>query len=207
MKKIISEAVIKRLPKYYKQLQHLQEQGIEKVSSSTIANLLGITASQVRQDFYNFGGFGQQGYGYDVESLKNSLARILGLEHEYNMIIIGAGNIGTALANYPGFIREGFKIKALFDIQPRVESIGNIPVYSMYDLKKYLDKNEVDIAVITTQKNAAASVANEVVSLGIKNIWNFAPIQLKVPDDVIVENISMSESLFVLSYRMNNKNN
>ena len=123
------------------------------------------------------------------------------------MIIIGAGNIGTALANYPGFIREGFKIKALFDIQPRVESIGNIPVYSMYDLKKYLDKNEVDIAVITTQKNAAASVANEVVSLGIKNIWNFAPIQLKVPDDVIVENISMSESLFVLSYRMNNKNN
>lgn len=203
----ISDAVIKRLPKYYSQIRRLDEFGIEKVSSSELANYLGITASQVRQDFYNFGGFGQQGYGYDVKNLKKELAQILGLNREYDMIIIGAGHIGGALAGYRGFKKDGFSIKALFDIAVKEESINEIPVYPMDKLDEYLQENKIDIAIISVQSTAADEVAQELVKNGIKTIWNFAPTDLKVPDDVVVENISMSESLFVLSYRSNNRNN
>ncbi len=204
-KKEISEAVIKRLPKYYRQIKILDDANVDRVSSSTLAELLGITASQVRQDFYNFGGFGQQGYGYDVKNLKKEIANILGLDREYNVIIVGAGHIGKALAGYKGFVKEGFHIKALFDINVQEKSFNDIPIYHMYNLEDYLKENEIDMAVIATQVDSAEDVAREVIKNGIKSIWNFAPIDLKVPKDVVVENISMSESLFVLSYRAKNR--
>ncbi len=203
--KAISEAVVKRLPRYYRYLEHLEQEGVTKVSSGRLAQLLGVTASQVRQDFCNFGGFGQHGYGYDVANLKKNLAEILGLDRKYDMIIIGAGNIGRALAGYKNFAGEGFNVRALFDIDVREKSVGGIPVYSMEMLSDYVKKNGCDIAVIATQKGVAADIADRLVALGVKSIWNFAPIDLDLPEDVSVENIAMSESLYVLSYRMKNK--
>ena len=203
--KAISEAVVKRLPRYYRYLEHLEQEGVTKVSSGRLAQLLGVTASQVRQDFCNFGGFGQHGYGYDVANLKKNLAEILGLDRKYDMIIIGAGNIGRALAGYKNFAGEGFNVRALFDIDVREKSVGGIPVYSMELLSDYVKKNGCDIAVIATQKGVAADIADRLVALGVKSIWNFAPIDLDLPEDVSVENIAMSESLYVLSYRMKNK--
>jgi len=201
----ISEAVIKRLPKYYRQIKMLDDANVERVSSSALAEILGITASQVRQDFYNFGGFGQQGYGYDVKNLKKEIAAILGLDREYNMIIVGAGHIGKALTGYKGFVKEGFRIKALFDINVQEKVYNDVPVYPMYNLEDYLKENQIDFAVIATQADSAEDVARELIKNGIKSIWNFAPIDLRVPKDVVVENISMSESLFVLSYRSKNR--
>ncbi len=201
---MISEAVIKRLPRYYRHIKQLADSGVERVSSTKIANVLNITASQVRQDLCNFGGFGQQGYGYDVVKLKNELAAILGLDKVYDMIIVGAGNIGRALAGYKGFSDDGFYVRALFDIDPRCTSINGIKVYDMDFLNTYLRQNRVDIAVVATQKNSAKGVADALIAGGVKSIWNFAPIELEVPDGITVENISMSESLYVLSYRTKN---
>ncbi len=201
---MISEAVIKRLPRYYRHIKQLADSGVTRVSSNKIAGVLNITASQVRQDLCNFGGFGQQGYGYDVVKLKNELAVILGLDKEYDMIIVGAGNIGRALAGYKGFVDDGFFVRALFDIDPRCTSINGIKVYEMDLLEAYLKQNNVDIAIIATQKDSAKSVADELIKYGVKSIWNFAPVELEVPEGVTVENISMSESLYVLSFRSKN---
>lgn len=203
--KVISEAVIKRLPRYYRYLEHLEQEGVSKVSSGMLASLLGVTASQVRQDFCNFGGFGQHGYGYDVGYLKRKLAEILGLDRQYDMIIVGAGNIGRALAGYKNFAAEGFKVRALFDIEVKDPFVGDVPVYKIDKLAEYVKENGCDIAVIATQKNVASDVASQLVALGVKSLWNFAPIDLEVPKDVAVENIAMSESLYVLSYRMKNQ--
>lgn len=205
MRKRISEAVIKRLPKYYKHLKELEKSNVTKVSSDKLAELLNITASQVRQDFCNFGGFGQQGYGYDVSRLKSEVANILGLNRDYTMIIIGAGNIGKALASYQGFVDEGFQVIAAFDINIDNSKIKNsVPLYPMEELKNFVKDNIVDIAIISTQKDSAQEVATRLYELGIRNFWNFAPIDLKLPDDSIIENVYLSESLNVLSYRMNN---
>ena len=189
--KVISEAVVKRLPRYYRYLEHLEQEGVAKVSSGKLAELLGVTASQVRQDFCNFDG-------YDVSNLKKNLAEILGLNRKYDMIIVGAGNIGRALAGYKNFAGEGFIVRALFDIEVRDKEIGGIPVYNMEKLPDYIKENGCDIAVIATQKGVAADIADRLVALGVKSIWNFAPIDLDLPDDVSVENIAMSESLYVL---------
>ncbi|MBD5100917.1 MAG: redox-sensing transcriptional repressor Rex [Clostridiales bacterium] len=204
---MISEAVIKRLPRYYRFIKQLADGGVERVSSTKIASALSITASQVRQDLCNFGGFGQQGYGYDVGKLKIELAAILGLDKVYDMIIVGAGNIGRALAGYKGFKDDGFYVRALFDIDPRCSSINGIKVYDMDFLKTYLQQNQVDIAVIATQKDSAKSVADALIAGGVKSIWNFAPVELEVPEGITLENISMSESLYVLSYRSKNRKN
>ena len=165
---MISEAVIKRLPRYYRLIKQLADSGVERVSSNKIAGVLNITASQVRQDLCNFGGFGQQGYGYDVSKLKNELATILGLDKVYDMIIVGAGNIGRALAGYKGFKDDGFYVRALFDIDPRCSSINGIKVYDMDFLKTYIQQNQVDIAIIATQKDSAKSVADALISYGVK---------------------------------------
>ncbi len=205
-KKIISEAVIKRLPKYYRAVKHLSEQNVEKISSKHLAELLGITASQVRQDFCNFGGFGQQGYGYDVEKLKSELAAIIGLDEQYNVVIVGAGNIGRALGGYQGFEKYGFKVQAMFDTNPIVDNVNGIKVYNMSQFGEYVQTHKTDMAVIATPKAAAQGVADTIIANGIKSIWNFAPIDLHIPDDIAIENISMSESLLVLSYRAKIKN-
>lgn len=203
MKKV-SEAVVKRLPRYYRYIKQLKKNGVMRVSSGKLAELLGITASQVRQDFANFGGFGQQGYGYDVDKLLQEFANILGLNKTHNMIIIGAGNMGRALCGYPGFKKDGFIVKALFDIK-NFGFVGDIPVLDIKNIEEFLQNNQIDIAIITTQANSAEKVAKQIIDLGITNIWNFAPIDIQAPNGVIIENMSMSESLYVLSYKSLNK--
>ncbi len=204
MSKIISEAVIRRLPKYYRYLVDLELKGETKVSSVRFAEMLGITASQVRQDFCNFGGFGQQGYGYDVSNLRTEIAKILGLDKSYNMIIIGAGNIGRAIASYRGF-GIAFDVIGAFDVICRTDTIAsNIPLLHIDKLDSFVNQNKVDVAVIATQKDAAQAVAEKLYELNIKNIWNFAPVDLKIKDNVVVENVYLSESLSVLSYKMKN---
>lgn len=198
--KEVSQAVVKRLPRYYRYLKSLKADGHARVSSRKLAELLDITASQVRQDFCNFGGFGQQGYGYEIDKLLSELGHIMGLDKPHNIIIVGAGNIGKALVGYTGFLKENFYVKAIFDIKASEDKVGNIPLYHIDKLSDYLANNDVHIAALCTQTGVAQDVAKQLVDAGVKSIWNFAPIILDVPSGVVVENINMSESLYVLSY-------
>lgn len=198
----VSITVIKRLPKYYRYLGDLLNKGINRISSQELSNLTGFTASQIRQDLNNFGGFGQQGYGYNVEELQKQLGKILGLDKEYKVVIVGAGNIGYAIAYYRGFRDSGFDTVAIFDDNPK--RIGTkykeTEVKDVKDLEEYLKNNKVDIGVITTHKDMAQKTADMFVAGGVKGIWNFATVDLVLPEDVILENVRLTESLFTLSY-------
>ncbi len=206
-RKEISNAVIKRLPRYHRYLGELMESGVERISSNDLSEKMSVTASQIRQDLNNFGGFGQQGYGYNVEYLYHEIAKILGIDHQNNMVIIGGGNFGRALTNYANFERRGFVVKALFDIsEDKIgKSIRGIPTLDMKELEGFLESHEIQIAVLTVPKNVAQEAANRLVACGIKAIWNFAHLDLKVPEDVVVENVHLSESLMQLSYRISEK--
>ena len=206
--KVISPAVIKRLPRYYRYLGDLLKNDVVRISSKELSQKMNVTASQIRQDLNNFGGFGQQGYGYNVEFLYNEMVRILGLDRTNNIIIIGAGNLGQALANNQDFDSNGFKIIGLFDVNPRLigMTVRGVEVYDIDMLEDFLSKNEVIIAALTLPKNKATKIAGELVDLGIKALWNFAPVDLNLPDDVIVENVHLSESIMTLSYRIHSKN-
>lgn len=202
--KSISKAVIKRLPRYYRYLGELIEEGIERISSNELSAKMRVTASQIRQDLNNFGGFGQQGYGYNVPYLYEEIGKILGLDKTHHMIIIGAGNLGQALANYVKFEKRGFKIVGVFDINPVLKEIsirGN-GIRMMSELPEFLQKEDVQIAALTVPKSSAAEIAELLVQNGIKAIWNFAHLDLNVPKDVIVENVHLSESLMRLSYNL-----
>lgn len=201
----ISQAVIRRLPRYYRYLGELLESGVERISSGELSRRMNVTASQIRQDLNNFGGFGQQGYGYNVKYLQNEIGKILGLDVEQNLIIIGAGNLGQALANYASFEKRGFILKGIFDVNPSLKgmSIRGVTIRMMDELKEFLQNNNIDIAVLTLPKTNAVEVADILVENGIKGIWNFAHTDLKVPKDVIVENVHLSESLMRLSYKIN----
>lgn len=198
----ISMAVIRRLPKYHRYLKDLLNRDIKRISSKELSDIIGFTASQIRQDLNNFGGFGQQGYGYNVEELYYEIGKILGLTKDYKTIIIGAGNLGQALANYTNFERVGFEVKALFDINPKLFGIKirDIEVRDMDNVKEFIKDNDIDIAILCTNKGSAQGVADKLVDSGIKAIWNFAPIDIKVPKDVIVENVNLIESLLTLTY-------
>ncbi len=198
----ISHAVIRRLPKYHRYLQELMDRGITRISSRELSDIMGFTASQIRQDFNNFGGFGQQGYGYNVNALHYEIARILGLVGEYNTIIVGAGNLGRALANYSSFEHCGFKLRAMFDIDDTVvgKKINGVKVLHASDMKDFITKENIDIVYICTNKDSAQKTADELITNGIQAIWNFAPVDLIVPDDVVVENVHLIEDLFTLSY-------
>lgn len=203
--KQISKAVIKRLPRYYRYLGELLEDNVERISSNDLSKKMRVTASQIRQDLNNFGGFGQQGYGYNVQYLYTEIGKILGLDRTHNMIIIGAGNLGQALANYVQFEKRGFKVVGIFDVNPVLKGIsirGN-EILMMDELPQYLKDNDVQIAALTLPKNNAEETANLLVENGIKAIWNFAHLDLEVPEDVIVENVHLSESLMRLSYNLN----
>jgi len=204
----ISPAVIRRLPKYYRYLGELNKIGINKTSSRELSEMTGFSASQIRQDLNNFGGFGQQGFGYDVENLRNEIAKILGLDKKYKIIIIGAGNIGQAIANYTGFYEADYEVVALFDKNPKLigMSIRNAVIMDSDDIEEFLKKEKIDIVVICTPKSVCQQVAEQVVQCGIKAIWNFAPKDLKMPDDVYVENVHLNESLFSLTYYYNKMN-
>jgi len=200
----ISISVIKRLPRYYRFLQSLKDNGIVRISSKELAARMGLTASQIRHDFNCFGGFGQQGYGYNVKYLYTEIGKILGLEEDHNIIIIGAGNLGQALANYAAFENRGFILKGIFDVNPRLQgvSIRGVPIRMMDDLKTFVQNNEIDIAVLTIPKEKAIEVANMLVENGVRAIWNFAHTDLNLPDNVVVENVHLSESLMQLSYNI-----
>lgn len=202
--KDISSAVIKRLPRYYRYLGELLENDVIRISSKELSERMQVTASQIRQDLNNFGGFGQQGYGYNVEHLYTEIGKILGLDQTYNMIIIGAGNLGQALANYTDFERRGFQVCSIFDINPQLKNvfIRNIEIRMMDELEGYIKNNVVHIAALTIPKAKAPTVAADLAKWGIKAIWNFAPTDLNLPEDVVVENVHLAESLMTLSYNL-----
>lgn len=202
--KNISMAVIRRLPKYYRYLGELLDNDVQRISSKELSEIIGFTASQIRQDLNNFGGFGQQGYGYNVKYLYTEIGKILGLDTVHPMIIVGAGNLGQALANYVDFEKRGFKLMGIFDINPVLEGIAvrGIEIQMISDLPFFLKENQIEIAILTLPKNKAGDMANILIENGIKAIWNFAHIDLDTPDDVIVENVHLSESLMRLSYNL-----
>ena len=202
--KQISKAVIKRLPRYYRYLGELLEDNVERISSNDLSKKMRVTASQIRQDLNYFGGFGQQGYGYNVKYLYTEIGKILGLDIVHPMIIVGAGNLGQALANYVEFEKRGFKLVGIFDVNPVLEGIAvrGIEIQMISDLPFFMKENNIEIAILTLPKNKARDMAEILIENGIKAIWNFAHIDLDTPDDVIVENVHLSESLMTLSYNL-----
>ena len=202
--KQISKAVIKRLPRYYRYLGELLEDNVERISSNDLSKKMRVTASQIRQDLNNFGGFGQQGYGYNVKYLYTEIGKILGLDTVHPMVIVGAGNLGQALANYVEFEKRGFKLVGIFDVNPVLEGIAvrGIEIQMISDLPFFLKENNVEIAILTLPKNKAIDMADILIENGIKAIWNFAHVDLDTPEGVIVENVHLSESLMTLSYNL-----
>ena len=200
----ISQAVIRRLPRYYRYLGELLANDVERISSNDLSKRMRVTASQIRQDLNNFGGFGQQGYGYNVKYLHTEIGKILGLDVNHNIVIIGAGNLGQALANYSSFERSGFILKGIFDVNPRWEgvSIRVVPIRMIDNLIEFILENNIEIAVLTIPKTKAIEVAEMLSDTCIKGIWNFAHTDLHLPEHIIVENVHLSESLMRLSYKV-----
>lgn len=205
-KKPISRAVIKRLPRYYRYLGELMQDGVERISSNELSERMHVTASQIRQDLNNFGGFGQQGYGYNVSYLHSEIGKILGLDRQHNLIVIGAGNLGQAIANYGNFERSGFVTKAMFDVNPELlgKEVRGIKIHPIENLKPFIRANNIEIAALTLPKVQAREMTEKLIECGIHAIWNFAHTDLTVPKNVVVENVHLSESLMRLSYRMDN---
>lgn len=201
--KSISIAVIKRLPRYYRYLGELLAHDVVRISSKELSEKMGVTASQIRQDLNNFGGFGQQGYGYQVEYLYTEIGKILGLDQKNNLIILGAGNLGMALTNSTGLQRRGFEVIGIFDIDPEIvgTTVAGVKVSHTDSLEQFIKENQVDIAVLTVPKAVASTLAANVVQWGVKAIWNFAPTDLQLPADVVQENVHLTESLMRLSYK------
>ena len=206
--KEISQAVITRLPRYFRYLGELKDEGVERISSQELSRLMKVTASQIRQDFNNFGGFGQQGYGYNVEYLYVEIGKILGLDKEHHLIIIGAGNLGQAIVNYMNFEKRGFIFKGIFDENPDImgKKVRDIPIQPMEQMPEFIHENDIDIAVLTIPKSGAVKVAEQLVKCNIKAIWNFAHVDLEVGEQVLVENVHLSDSLMKLSYNINSTN-
>ena len=202
--KKISSAVIRRLPRYYRYLGELIESGVQRISSKDLSTKMKVTASQIRQDLNNFGGFGQQGYGYNVKYLYDEIGKILGINRKHYMIIIGAGNLGRALANYASFEKRGFILKGLFDINPELDGqeVRGVPIQMMDELPKFVDENSIDIAALTIPKDESIKVAKFLAEHNVHGIWNFAHTDLNLPESVIVENVHLSESLMRLSYNI-----
>ncbi len=203
--KDISQAVIGRLPRYFRYLGELKDSGVERISSQDLSERMKVTASQIRQDFNNFGGFGQQGYGYNVEYLYTEIGKILGLDKTHKFIIIGAGNLGQALGGYINFERRGFIFSGIFDINPQVvgRDVRGIKVRDLKEMDDFVKENDIDIAVLTLPKSGAVEVAERLANVGIKAIWNFAHVDLHLPEGIQVENVHLSDSLMKLSYNLN----
>ena len=202
--KEISQAVIGRLPRYLRYLGELRDEGTERVSSQELSDIMQVTASQIRQDLNTFGGFGQQGYGYNVTYLYEEIGKILGLNREYQMIIVGAGHLGQALVNYANFERRGFLFRGIFDHDPKVcgKQIHGITVCPMGDMAGFIRDHNIDIAVLAIPKTSAVEVADQLAACGIRGIWNFAHVDLRLPGNIQVENVHLSDSLMKLSYNL-----
>lgn len=202
--KHISQVVIERLPRYYRYLGELREEGIERISSQELSRLMHVTASQIRQDFNHFGGFGQQGYGYNTEYLYTEIGKILGLDTKHTMVLVGAGNLGSALIRYMNFKNRGFFFEAAFDVSEELQGkdIGGIPVLPLDELESYITEHKIEIVVLTIPKTEAVKVAEMLARCPIKAIWNFAHTDLHVPENIQVENVHLSDSLMRLSYEI-----
>ncbi len=209
VKNSISKAVIGRLPRYYRYLGEIMESGVERISSGELSKKMNVTASQIRQDLNNFGGFGQQGYGYNVKYLYVEIGKILGVDKQHNMIIIGAGNLGRALANYANFEKRGFVLIGLFDKNPKLigKKVRGIAVQSMKNLEEFAKDNKIDIATLAIPKAEAVKVAEKLAKCGVRAIWNFAHTDLNLPKNIVVENVHLSESLMQLSYNLTRTEN
>ena len=203
----ISMAVIRRLPRYYRYLGELLEKGVNKISSRELSERMNVTASQIRQDLNNFGGFGQQGYGYNVDYLHEEIAKILGLDKNYKMIIVGVGNLGHAIANYSSFEKRGFKLVGLFDVNPRLigMSVRGFEVQDIDKMESFVKENSIEIAILTMPKTRVRQTAEDLANWGIKGIWNFSAVDLALPETVQVENVHLSHSLMTLAYKINDE--
>ena len=201
----ISMAVVRRLPRYYRYLGELLQKGVNKISSRELSERMNVTASQIRQDLNNFGGFGQQGYGYNVEYLYEEIGKILGLHQNYKMIIVGVGNLGQAIANSNSFSKRGFKLVGLFDVNPKLigMSIHGVEVMDIDRMEQFVKENEVEIAILTMPKTRVKETAEKLAQWGIKGLWNFSPVDLFLPENVQVENVHLSHSLMTLAYKIN----
>ena len=202
--KNVSRAIIKRMPRYYRYLGELIDEGVEHISSSNLARLMGVTASQIRQDLNNFGGFGQQGYGYNVKYLYEEIGKILHIDRVHKIVVVGAGNLGHALAGYQNFANRGFDIVAFFDCDPEKigSEIAGKPVYPMEELPEYINRNEIEIAALTLPKEGARQVADAIKETYVKGILNFAHTDLKVPKRITVENVHITDNIMRLCYNM-----
>lgn len=202
--KKVPAVVIKRLPRYYRYLGELLKQGVKRISSNALSEKMSVTASQIRQDFNYFGGFGQQGYGYNVEYLYNEIGDILGLDDGDTTVIIGAGNLGRALASHDTFEKRGFKLVGIFDNDKKVigTEINGIKVMSVDKIEEFMSKNRVDIGILTIPKAAVIETANRLAACGVKGIMNFSYTELGFDKDVAVENVHLSDSMMTLSYKI-----
>ena len=202
--KNISQVVISRLPRYFRYLGDLKDEGFERISSGELSKRMNVTASQIRQDFNHFGGFGQQGYGYNVNYLYEEIGKILGLDKRHNLIIIGAGNLGQALANYMNFEKRGFFVKGIYDNKESLigSKVRDMTVMDTSEIPSFIKKNNIDIAVLTLPKQGATEIAKTLIDGNIQGIWNFAHVDLDVPDSVYVENVHLSDSLMKLSFKI-----
>ena len=200
----VSKAIVRRLPRYRRYLNELRKEGVEKISSNELSDLIGYTASQIRQDLNTFGGFGQQGYGYSVEYLFQEINKILGLDREYKTVVVGVGNLGQAITNYTYYYKIGFNIVGLFDVNPKLigMSINDVLVRDFSELADFVKEKDIDIGVICVNRENAQKVADVLIEAGVEGIWNFAPVDLTIPDTVAVENVHLSESLHTLSFQI-----
>lgn len=200
----VSEAVIRRLPGYYRHLKELEKDGVLQISSQELGERMKLTASQIRQDINCFGGFGRQGFGYAVSDLRAHIGHILGVDAGHAMVIIGAGNIGRAIACSDSFIENGFRTEAIFDSDPGKigTQVGNLTVQDVANIQRYIAENKVDICVLAVPRDKAQAVADALCVSGIRAFWNFVPIDLRLPEDVVVYNVHLEEGLQILSFRM-----
>lgn len=202
-KQKVSSAVIRRLPRYYRRLTDLSTAGVVRISSSALGKSMNLTASQIRQDLSCFGEFGQQGYGYNVESLRGQIAEILGMAQGHTAVILGAGNLGRALMENFHFERSGFRLTAAFDIAPELagREISGVPIYQVDELDGYLQDHSISVGVLTVPQSAASHMSERLIAGGVKGIWNFTNRDLHLDKtDVIVENVHFADSLLTLSY-------
>jgi len=207
MGKEISQAVIRRMPRYYRYLGELLDAGVERISSNDLSKRMHVTASQIRQDLNNFGGFGQQGYGYNVKFLHTEIGKILGLNETHNVVVIGAGHLGQAIANYSNFSGLGFEITGLFDVNPDVvgKEINGVKVHHIDELSTFAKDHPIEIAALTLPRSQAEKTAKKLAEIGVKGIWNFALVDLDELEDVTVENVHLSDTLMQLSYNITKK--
>ena len=204
----VSTAVIRRLPRYYRQLSELQEAGVVRISSSALGKSMGLTASQIRQDLFCFGGFGQQGYGYKVDSLKEEIGEILGISRGHTIVVLGTGNLGRALIKNFKFSSNGFELLAAFDVSQQVvgSEIAGVPVYHIDQLEAFLAQHPVNVGLLTVPIAAAQEMGERLAAAGVKGIWNFTNYEIALGrDDVVVESVHFSDSLLALSYMISQR--